>query len=277
MAREIVLALPADKGAQPGRPRRAGASFAREHFVSRGLAVQLDVHAPHGAESEGERANHHAHLLITTRRLVEGGLAAKKARDLDPVTSRGGAASDGRRGLGRAVGGAPEPLLRRAWPRRPGRGDGGGAAGAHRADPHAAPEAVANRRAEEIRRERAAARDPEKVLRVLTRNNAIFRMRARSHLAKHIQDEAEHLEVKAQVLGRDEVLALYDPATGEGAGAGRRARSARRNARRWTMAARGRRGAHRALGAGVRERRVSGAELRADQRAALDHAAARAV
>ena len=35
-------------------------------------------------ESAGDRANHHAHLLITTRRVEGDRLAAKKARDLDP-------------------------------------------------------------------------------------------------------------------------------------------------------------------------------------------------
>ena len=91
-----------------GRPRdRAGAagrmpasphedridlarSFAEQHFVAKGLAVQLDVHAPHEGESESERANWHAHLLITTRRIEGEGFAAKKARDLDPEVRRAG-------------------------------------------------------------------------------------------------------------------------------------------------------------------------------------------
>ncbi|RWE18181.1 MAG: MobA/MobL protein, partial [Mesorhizobium sp.] len=88
LARELVLALPANQELGHDDRVELARSFAIEHFVSKGLAVQLDVHAPHGAESEGERANYHAHLLITTRRLGEDGFAAKKARDLDPVIKR---------------------------------------------------------------------------------------------------------------------------------------------------------------------------------------------
>ncbi|MER8880762.1 MobA/MobL family protein [Mesorhizobium sp. M0684] len=90
LARELVLALPANQELDHDDRVELARSFALEHFVSKGLAVQLDVHAPHGAESEGERANYHAHLLITTRRLGADGFAAKKARDLDPVIKRGG-------------------------------------------------------------------------------------------------------------------------------------------------------------------------------------------
>jgi hypothetical protein len=48
------------------------------------------VHAPHDGESESERANWHAHLLITTRRLEGEQFNAKKARDLDPEVRRAG-------------------------------------------------------------------------------------------------------------------------------------------------------------------------------------------
>lgn len=54
--------------------------------------MQLDVHAPHEGDSESERANWHAHLLIPTRRLEGEQFAAKKARDLDPEVSRAGRA-----------------------------------------------------------------------------------------------------------------------------------------------------------------------------------------
>lgn len=52
--------------------------------------MQLDVHAPHEAESESVQANWHAHLLITTRRLEGERFAVKKARDLDPELRRAG-------------------------------------------------------------------------------------------------------------------------------------------------------------------------------------------
>jgi len=84
VAREIVLALPADAEVSPEDRVELARSFAEQHFVSKGLAVQIDVHAPHVGDGESERANHHAHLLITTRRVEGDQLSAKKARDLDP-------------------------------------------------------------------------------------------------------------------------------------------------------------------------------------------------
>ncbi len=94
MARELVLALPANLEIGPDDRIELARSFAEAHFVSKGLAVQVDVHSPHGADSESERANYHSHLLITTRRLEATGFSAKKARDLDPAV---------RQGRGRAV------------------------------------------------------------------------------------------------------------------------------------------------------------------------------
>src|ERR1700710_1591614 len=81
VAREIVVALPADRVLSTEDRIELARSFAQEHFVSKGLAVQLDVHVPHRERGEGEGAfadgtggdhtNWHAHLLITTRR-IEG-------------------------------------------------------------------------------------------------------------------------------------------------------------------------------------------------------------
>ena len=277
LAREIVLALPAN--AELGHDDRVelARSFAIEHFVSNGLAVQVDVHAPHGAESEGERANYHAHLLITTRRLGEEGFAAKKARDLDPVIKRGG---------GRAVvaeGEAWGALWRDHQNRyfaEQGlsiRVDATSAIHQEHIGPirMRAPEAEANVRAEQIRRaNEEAARDPDHVLAVLTRNQASFsEYDLDRHLKKHIRDEGERTDVKGKVLGRDDVLALHDRETGESAG-------------RWTTRAvrdqevlalaDGRRvagGGHRAIGVGDRDRVMSAHELRSDQLAAFDHAA----
>ena len=63
------MALPADAGISSEERIELARSFAEQHFVAKGLAVQLDVHMPHEGEAESERANWHAHLLITTRRL----------------------------------------------------------------------------------------------------------------------------------------------------------------------------------------------------------------
>ncbi|MER9950015.1 AAA family ATPase [Mesorhizobium sp. M0047] len=276
LARELVLALPANEELGHDDRVELARSFAQEHFVSKGLAVQLDVHAPHGAESKGERANYHAHLLITTRRLGEEGFAAKKARDLDPVIKRGG---------GRAIvaeGEAWGQLWRDHQNRyfaEQGlliRVDATSAVPQEHIGPirMRTPGAEANVRAEHIRRaNEEAARDPDHVLAVLTRNQASFsEYDLDRHLKRHIRDEGERADVRGKVLGRDDVLALHDRETGESAG-------------RWTTRAvrdqeilalaDGRRvagGSHRDVGARARERLVSVQELRADQLAAFDHA-----
>jgi hypothetical protein len=49
-------------------------------WVKNGLAVQIDIHAPHDGET-----NWHAHLLVTTRRFsADGKELGEKARDLNP-------------------------------------------------------------------------------------------------------------------------------------------------------------------------------------------------
>jgi len=275
LAREIILALPAN--AELGHDDRVelARSFAQEHFVSKGLAVQVDVHAPHGAESEGERANYHAHLLITTRRLGEEGFAAKKARDLDPIIKRGG---------GRAIVAEGE-AWGALWRDHQNRyfADQGFAirVDATSAVPqeHIGPvrmravDAEANRRAEDIRKaNEKAARDPEQVLGVLTRNSATFTERDLDrHLSKHIRDEEERASVKVKVLSHDEVLALRDRETGEDAG--RFTTRAVRDQERQALAdgARVAAASHRAVGKSGREA-GSTAGLRPDQRVAFDHA-----
>ncbi|RWD60432.1 MAG: MobA/MobL protein, partial [Mesorhizobium sp.] len=222
LAREIVLALPANQELGHDDRVELARSFATDHFVSKGLAVQLDVHAPHGAESEGERANYHAHLLITTRRLGDDGFAAKKARDLDPVIKR----SAGRATV--AEGEAWGVLWRdhqNQYFASQGfsiRVDATSAVPQEHIGPvrMRAVDAEANVRAEQIRRaNEEAARDPEKVLGVLTRNQASFsEYDLDRHLKKHIRDEHERAGVKAAVFGRQDVLALYDRETGEALG-----------------------------------------------------------
>ncbi|RWE35170.1 AAA family ATPase [Mesorhizobium sp.] len=243
--------------------------------MSKGLAVQLDVHAPHGAESEGERANYHAHLLITTRRLGEDGFAAKKARDLDPVIKRSAGRATVAEGEAWGVlwrdhqnqyfasqGFSIRVVATSAVPQE-----------------HIGPmrmraaDAEANVRAEQIRRaNEEAARDPEKVLGVLTRNQASFsEYDLDRHLKKHIRDEHERAGVKAAVFGRQDVLALYDRETGEALGrwttqAVREQESlALADARRVAAAD------HRNVGSGVSQA-ASAQGLREDQLAAFEHA-----
>ena len=93
VAREVVIALPKEGG--PADWTVLATRFAETHFVSKGVAVQVDIHAP-----DAEVPNPHAHFLVTTRRLTPEGFEAKKARDLDPemVTAKGRAfVSDGAR------------------------------------------------------------------------------------------------------------------------------------------------------------------------------------
>lgn len=124
VAREIVLALPANAGVTDADRIRLARSFAQQHFVAKGLAVQIDIHRPHedkknkesasprwdtlvqrprdgGAASD--RANWHAHLLITTRRIEGDRLASRKARDLNPPVRRASVLIDGKFRTGRAV------------------------------------------------------------------------------------------------------------------------------------------------------------------------------
>ncbi len=81
VAREFVIALP-DNAEVTLEDRIELTRRFGNIFVERGVAAQIDVHAPH----EGEK-NWHGHLLVTTRRFSEDGLTfhEKKATDLDPV------------------------------------------------------------------------------------------------------------------------------------------------------------------------------------------------
>ena len=278
-AREIVLALPANAGLSSEDRIALTRAFAVQHFVSKGVAVQLDVHAPHDGESEADGANWHAHLLITMRRVAGERLAATKARDLDPEVRRIG---------GRAVVTEGE-LWGELWRDHQNR-----YFLAHgleiRVDPLAAhaqehigpvrmrvPGAAIVERAATIRQaNEKAARDPEQVLATLTRHNATFSERDLDrHLAKHITDEAERAVVKTAVLEHPETLALYDRTNGEAV-----ERYTTQTVRAQEQAAL----VDAAAVAGARHQRmvppgainaaVASRDLRADQRQAFDHAVA---
>src|SRR5271156_2477008 len=144
-------------------------------------------------EAESAKANWHAHLLITTRRLEGEQFAAKKARDLDPEVRRAG---------GRAIvadGEAWGELWRdhqNHYFREHGIDLQVDPTAAHPA-PHIGPirmrvagsEIVA--RAEQIRRaNEAAARAPAQAPAPLPRHNASFTTRDLDRfLAKHLADE----------------------------------------------------------------------------------------
>ena len=130
-------------------------------------------------------------------------------------------------------------------------------------------------RAEVIREANApAARDPETVLAVLTRNQATFsECDLDRHLAKHIRDEGERLEVKAEVLGHCRGAGAARPRDGRGRRAlhdTRGTRAGARGAGRWPAVCRGAPGM---LAQRARERLASRlAACAPDQRAAFEHA-----
>lgn len=281
VAREIVLALPANRELSHDDRVALARSFAEAHFVAKGLAVQLDVHAPHAGDGESERANHHAHLLITTRRLEGEGFSRTKARDLDPEI---------RRLKGRAIVAEGE-AWGATWRAHQNRYFMQEALGI-RVDPvatvaqaHIGPirmrtaEAEANTRLAEVARANAAAAwDPEAVLETLTRHAATFSVQDLDrYLTKHLGDDAAACaHAKAAVLGHADVLALYDPESG--ADTGRYTTQAVRAEERKVLAVAADVAAGRRWRQSVSEHTAAAVakawSLRADQRAAFDHAVA---
>jgi Ti-type conjugative transfer relaxase TraA len=278
VAREIVLALPSDAGISSEDRIELARSFAEQHFVAKGLAVQLDVHAPHAGESDVEGANWHAHLLITTRRLEGENFATKKARDLDPEIRRAG---------GRAVVADAEAwgalwrdhqnryfhehgLDLRVDPTATHAGQHIGPVRMRKAESGIAERAEVLRQANE-----AAARDPDQVLTTLTRHNATFTEGDLDrHLGKHIADDGARVAVKAAVMERPEVIALHDRETGESAD--RFTTRAVRDQERAALAdaARLARARTTAVPSRVARAALAPRTPRPDQRAAFDHAIA---
>jgi len=298
VAREIVLALPADEALTTEDRIALARSFVLEHFVAKGLAVQLDVHAPHQARKEGEGAwtdgtggdhtNWHAHLLITTRRLEGDALSVKKARDLDPEV--------------RAMAGRPIVSDAEVWGETwrvhqdryfaehgiDLRVDAIAASPAahigpvrmRKLDSAAVERAAVLRQADE-----AAARDPAQVLAALTRNNASFTSADLDrYLARHLGGSDGPLDAgatddiataKAAVLTSRELLVLHDRETGEAAG-----RFSTRTVREQERAALSDGAAtaeaqhHRGVKARHQEAALASRTLREDQRAAFEHAVA---
>jgi Ti-type conjugative transfer relaxase TraA len=217
VARELVLALPTDKGITLEDQVEMVRSFVDQHFVAKGLAVQIDIHPPHAGDPEAEGANWHAHALIPTRRLEGDGFSRTKARDLDPQV--------------RTVVGRMQVAEGEAWgelwrdhQNRYFREHGLSIT----VDPIArnpglhlgpvrmrAAQAEIVDRAEELRRaNERAAHDPALVLETLTRNNATFTAREVDRfLGKHLEDTDERQQVRAQVFAHPDLVPLFDRAT----------------------------------------------------------------
>lgn len=79
VAREFEIALPAELDA--GERHRLAADFARELILRHGCAADVAIHRP---GRTGDQRNHHAHILLTTRRLTATGFGAK-TRELDDL------------------------------------------------------------------------------------------------------------------------------------------------------------------------------------------------
>ena len=77
VAREFEVALPAELDA--AKRQELAHAFARELVKRHGCAADVAIHAP---SKESDDRNHHAHILLTTRRLGPDGLG-EKTRELD--------------------------------------------------------------------------------------------------------------------------------------------------------------------------------------------------
>jgi Ti-type conjugative transfer relaxase TraA len=220
VAREMVVALPADAEFTHRDRVALIRSFVQEHFVSKGLAVQLDIHAPEEGEADGTQANWHAHLLITTRRLGPDGLDPLKARDLDPVVRRIG-------GTGRVVEGDRWGELWRLHQERFCREQGydlkvdpNGLVSEIHVGPYRMRRAMSEPalRLEALREaNREATYDVGRVLEALTRYDATFTERDLDRLlVKQLDGDVEEISaVRTMVLASPDLAVLLDPDTGK--------------------------------------------------------------
>ncbi|MGH7100753.1 MAG: MobQ family relaxase, partial [Stellaceae bacterium] len=73
LAREVQLSLPHELSAEA----RAALvrEFVQENFVKRGMVADVALHAP---SRQGDRRNHHAHVLLTTREITPEGFGRKE-------------------------------------------------------------------------------------------------------------------------------------------------------------------------------------------------------
>jgi hypothetical protein len=81
VAREFQIALPHEL--PPAERQRLAHDLAREIVARHGCAVDVAIHAP---SKDGDQRNHHAHVLLSTRRLEREGFT-DKTRELDDQKS----------------------------------------------------------------------------------------------------------------------------------------------------------------------------------------------
>jgi len=212
IAKDMVLALPDDPQVTLDDKIEMTRLFARENFVDKGLAVQMDIHAPH----EGEK-NWHAHLLITTRRFTEDGQDfGEKARDLDASIRFGKVVE------GEAWGEAWRDL-QNSYFREKGYDltvDPTAIIGQEHLGPvrmrRFAGDSEIALRADLIRQtNEELSHDPEAVLRLITRNKATFTAKDLDwFLNKHVEDEKRGL-VRQDILQSEHLVALLPKEKGQ--------------------------------------------------------------
>lgn len=219
VAQEVLLALPNNPEVTLKDWAAMTESFAREHFVSKGLAAQVDIHNESRHPEAKKEHNPHAHLLITTRRIDANGFGAK-ARDLQPEirsirgrvrVTEGEAWGEAWRAhqnqyfreQGYAVRVDPLAPISRDRLRMIGRDEN--AENALKA--HIAEGKLANER---------AARDPALVIETLTRRSATFTESDIDRLLeKYLPDATERQQVRQKVLTHPDMVLLADRETGE--------------------------------------------------------------
>jgi Ti-type conjugative transfer relaxase TraA len=213
-ARELLLALPGDVGLDLDDWKTMCQEFAREHFVSKGVAVQLDIHPPHDGD-----VNVHAHLLITTRRIEGEEFSRHKARDLDPevrtMKGKQKIVTEGERW------GALWRDYQNLYFERQGlelRVDETGFRSQRHEGPvrlRTVPDQSQSRLDEAREANEAAARDPAQIVEKLTEKRATFTELDIERLTrKYIADPAERRTIRQAVLARPEIVPLYGKETG---------------------------------------------------------------
>jgi hypothetical protein len=83
VAREFEIALPSELTKE--QRRELAVKFAKELVERHGFAADISIHKP---SREGDQRNHHAHILVTTRRIGPEGFT-EKTRELDERINRG--------------------------------------------------------------------------------------------------------------------------------------------------------------------------------------------
>lgn len=217
-ARELLLALPCNPELGLDDWRTLATEFAAAHFVAKGVAVQLDIHAPH----EGD-TNIHAHLLITTRRIERAALSSAKARDLDPEVRR---LKNGKAAVTEAERwGVAWREAQNLYFERMGldiRVDETGIVPQRHEGPvrlRTVPKAAERRAVRTAEDNALAAHDPAEIVAALTRRQATFtELDIERLIKKHVADAAERQAIRAAVLARPEIIPLHARSSGEFAG-----------------------------------------------------------